>query len=386
MADQCIAIEEQGFLSDRAFPGLGMLVPATSARVADAWSTGRGMEVHEDGSVADAVVVRVARIIRESGTAADLAFPTAHLAVVVAEKKRLRDAAIVPNDMLVAEVGHLADAARTGRRAWVIEQGALGDGCALARRASELVGEHARLRDSYLVSSAVLVAEQASLGDGASTGRSMSITETGSVFGTTLEGRLTATLIAEVASVRDAVELRAAARLAVMELGLIEDDVLLVATGRAVTTNTDSWGGSRYEGLGLNSLAVIGGRLVGAGPDGLYALEGPSSTTGDVPAHLVAGEETAGGDSLRRGGYVYASMVAAGPMAATVRCTVNGNPVTYSYPFEARPANAVVPTRAKFGKGLRSLTWQIGLMNVNGAHFNLPGGLKWVIDPGSRRV
>lgn len=148
----------------------------------------------------------------------------------------------------------------------------------------------------------------------------------------------------------------------------------------AWTCHVQTFGMSRLTLPEVNSLAVVGGRLMAVGPDGLYVADGAPQQS-----LLVTGLVDFGSPQLKRGGYLYLRYAAAGRLGVSVGVTSTGSEVTYDYALAARPDAIAVPGRVKLGKGLRSRDWRFTLRNEPGRGFRVYD-LRLMQDETSRRV
>lgn len=386
MADQCVAIEEQGHLGDRTLAQVTGALTGAVARIVDGFRVGRVAVIREGGSAGDAAIWTPVALVAEVAQVADHAFPASALHALLVESAALRDrASYLPREVIL-EQGRVADASRFVRGAREVEQAALTDSAVPVRAAVGAVQERGRIGDRAAFDPWVAVGATARAIDGTTAqvkALSVEISRIGEAF---QFGAGFAAQVGDAAHGADTALLAVAAAGAVDERVFIDDEAHLPARGMAWTANTDTWAASRYTEFQIGSLAAIGGALFGAGRDGLYAIDGPDDAGQPIAAYVLTGQHRAKGDGVRRGGYLYAPMIAAGAMQVRVLDTAAGEPAAHTYPFEDRKADGLATMRAKFGKGVRSLTWQLEVGNVDGAAFAIPSGMTWVIDPGTRRV
>ena len=386
MADQCVAIEEQGHLGDRTLAQVTGSAIGAAARIVDDFRVGRGVVVAEVGVAGDVAVWAPVALVAEAARAADHVAPGSHLRALLIESAALRDRAVYLPREVISEQARVADEIRLQRGAREVEQATLSDAAVPMCAAMGSVQERGRVGDRIVFHPWMVVDAAARAGDGivaeimalsAEVSRAVEAFQFGAGFAAQVE---------EAASGVDSTHLVVAAAGAVAERVFLDDEAHLPGRGAGWTANTDTWAASRYTEFQIGSLAAIGGALFGAGRDGLYAIDSQDDAGQPIAAYVLTGQHRAAGDSVRRGGYLYAPMVAAGPMQVRVLDTAAGAPAAHTYPFEDRKADGLATMRAKFGKGVRSLTWQFQVGNVDGAAFAIPSGMTWVIDPGSRRV
>ncbi|WP_052949753.1 hypothetical protein [Dyella japonica] len=386
MADQCIVLEEQAFAADRAWPGFSTVMPDFPATISDAMVSRRIVVVSERLAITDTATYQLAAIVREAISAADVWAPLAHPTRTLAETMRIRDTAAPANEQILREILHAADTVKTGRSAVVLDLLRAGDSPMPLANRELIVRDALRIADRVQYDRSSLVVEVLRAGDAMSVRRQAIVIEVATIGGDTdTAGRLSGQVI-ESLRAGEAV-FTVVRHLALVVEGAAADGVgVLPATGVAWTANTDSFAASRYAAFAMNSMAVIDGKLYGAGPDGLYLLEGKSDAGAEVAASFRTGQQSGAGDSVRRGGYLYAPMSTDGDMQVRVLDVAAGQNGAHTYPFEERRAEGKTTMRAKFGKGVRSVMWQFEVSNKAGADFSVPNGLQWLTDPGSRRV
>lgn len=387
MGNQCMVIEEQAFLSDQLTSGRGAAAGAELLHIADRPSSGRSVLLVDVLAAADLASGSASLMIREALSLDDQFMPQQHPVALIAEAAAAVDKLLQRKGQTVSETAAASDTARTGRACQLQEQGALADMADPRRHAAVLVSERlAAFDQARPVRWSLLSDTLAARDDVASVRLSTGLMDSASCADGILGEAGGAALIVERAAVADAYQVQLRALAIVTELAGLDDEALPPASGAAWTANTDSWAASRYSGFRLESLAVIAGRLYGAGEDGLYALDGDDDAGVPISGNITTGQHRSKGSGVPRGGYLYAPMTAAKAMQVSVLDTAAGAPGTHTYPFEARHADGLAQMRAKFGKGVRSLMWQFQVGNVDGGAFSIPSGMNWVIDPGTRRV
>lgn len=386
MADQCVALEEQGHLSDFLSVGIGARSMIEVARVSDAFRIGRRSTIGEAGAIADAVKLVQTAEVREEARIQETVAVNSKLSYVLLESGHLQDRFTYLPVERISEQGRINDALRLGCVTRLVERGELAD-AAFAHNASTVnTMEQGRLRDVLRLYQWATVEESGRAQEAISIRVSAHIAEAGQVNDYISIGGSASAAIVETFRGTDSYTTRVDAFATVMERGCVEDAVVPPASGAAWTANTDSWAASRYAGFGIESLAIVGGKLYGAGTGGLYAIDGDDDAGTPIAGAITTGQYRSKGAGVPRGGYLYAPMQAARAMQVSVLDTAAGTPSANTYPFEARHADGLAQMRAKFGKGVRSLTWQFQVGNVDGGAFSIPSGMNWVIDPGTRRV
>lgn len=386
MADQCISIEEQAFLSDRAFTEFGTLVREKTLVVGDLAITGRAAVITELATVADVAAYSLSYAASDSLTVVATAAIVRRVTALASEALQVSDAALGAIQGVVNESLTTADAARVYRHGVAGDTLHARDTALPSPRITATVREVLTIAERYVGQRVSHVQEALQVhGAISSFRRSMLLVEHLVVVDGTGSGGRVDALVTERARISDAYILSARTTVTVFESALVEDQAAPLGHGEAWTANTDTFAGSRYTDLPFNSIAAIGDVLYGAGEAGLYAMDARLDDGHPVQASIVTGQRTAG-ESVVRGGYLYSAMAADGPMQVRVLDVAGGRKGGHTYPFESRPADDVAPMRAKYGKGVRSRYWQFEVLNQDGTDFRISGGLAWVIDPGSRRV
>ena len=284
-----------------------------------------------------------------------------------------------------AETAVLNDALTSSRATLIAEAAVLGDAMTYAFTFAGNLVEAGTLDDvlsSYLSDSAVeagvlddavasiiqaiqLIAESAALNDAVS-----------------LSARA-ANLVIEVAVLNDAVAQNATAKDNVLETAELDDHVTGGGAGGAWLAALETFAMARWTNQPWNSMAVIGGRLVGASDDGAYFLDASGGDVGAaIDAELVYdwlntkigrdGKPVAS-PQLKRPRYLYLEYKG-GQLALTLKHVQNGSEASAYYEMPARTANAAVNNRVELGRGIRSVYLKPTIANVDGSDFTLNGG------------
>lgn len=136
--------------------------------------------------------------------------------------------------------------------------------------------------------------------------------------------------------------------------------------------NTESTAMSRYDNVPVQSMAVIGGMVLGLGEDGLYKMDGKDDDGKAIVSSLRTGKSMMGYEALKNLGDIVISYVCAGVMQVRISCY--GGPVegTFTYSLPERPAAAPRGNRLVPGKGMRSRYFQFEFYSDN-AVFGVDG-------------
>lgn len=141
-------------------------------------------------------------------------------------------------------------------------------------------------------------------------------------------------------------------------------------TGWALTTSNRAL--SQYDHYPFTGFAQHGGRYYGVAADGVYLLDGDDDNGTPVSAAVRTALMNFGTAKHKRLPAVYLAYRSPGPLALKVVTTSDtGAPVERWYRVRERPTTALRETRVDIGRGLRSVYWQLELVNTDGADFDL---------------
>ncbi|MGO4700296.1 hypothetical protein [Dyella sp. 2RAB6] len=382
-----MVIEEQAFLSDQLTSRRGSPAGAEQIHIVDILTSSRRVILGDVLAVADLASGSASLMVREALNLGDQCQPTTHPVALISESAAAADKLLQRKGQVVAEHLAASDAQNAARRLQLLEQADLADMATPRRHGVAIISERKAAADQTRPVRWSLLSDILAAGDSLVGARRGAVVVEALQCSDALLGEANgAAILTEQVIAADDCQIRVDALATVGEAACLEDEALPPASGTAWTANTDTWAASRYVGFRMESLAVIGGRLFGAGEGGLYALDGDDDAGAPIGGSISTGQHRPKGNGVPRGGYLYAPMQAARAMQVSVLDTAAGTPGANTYPFEARHADGLAQMRAKFGKGVRSLTWQFQVGNVDGGAFSIPSGMNWVIDPGSRRV
>lgn len=387
MADQCMMLEDKIFASDGVSLRTTLLPLGDRVVIHDAVTFGRSLVVTEHSSVSDAVTLRPTAMVLEDARVADGVSVTGHYRGTAADALVARDRLLMTQTVTVHEALVVAEAVTLVRSDTIAETLTASDAAIVSRHVAFTVGDTLHGSDRAFGRVSKTISDALAVDDGFATRRSFTFGDAMRARDDVIAMGTTTIVVRDAARVSDGVTLLAHRILQAADSLLVEDRAILPGTGAAWTANTDTWAASRYSGFDLNSLLAIDGALFGAGPGGLYVIDGDDDTGAPIDASILTDERAGGPEaSLRRGGYLYAPMTTNGDMGVRVYDNQGGQRHAHSYTFEPRRNAALGPMRVKYGRGLKSLMWQFEIFNIGGADFRVAGGLSWVIDAGSRRV
>lgn len=136
--------------------------------------------------------------------------------------------------------------------------------------------------------------------------------------------------------------------------------------------NTESKHLSSYAQFPVNSFAVLGGRVLAASSDGIYALEGATDDGEPIAARVRFALTRMGTGLQKRIPEAFIGYTASGDVLVKVIVTDEADgKEAHVYRLAPRRAGAPVQGRSKFGRGLRSVYVGFELENVDGANFEL---------------
>lgn len=126
---------------------------------------------------------------------------------------------------------------------------------------------------------------------------------------------------------------------------------------------------STYEQFPFDSFCNFAGRVLAAGPDGLYAIDvGEDDNAVDVPARVRWGQLHFATAQAKRPDAVYVAARSTGDL--TVRLIADESGVS-EQTLEVRDFGTIRQRRVKPGKGLRGNYIEVEVENVDGAKFDL---------------
>ena len=188
-------------------------------------------------------------------------------------------------------------------------------------------------------------------------------------------------LVLELAVLNDATTQHLHGADKVIEIAYISD-YARGGEGSAWTADVEPLAMSRYDNFPFNSLAVVNGTLMGAGPGGVFALTGDTDAGVAIQAEIVGDwtdriqgpKGTEPDPKLKRPRYVYLNTRVDGVLAFVLGCLEDGGEVDYSYSLPDITALGFVNNRAPLGRGIRSRYLRPVIRNVSGADFEINDG------------
>ncbi len=144
--------------------------------------------------------------------------------------------------------------------------------------------------------------------------------------------------------------------------------------------NLNTGAASFYEDFKFNSFALIDGQYFGANASGIFAIGGNDDDGADINAVVTLGKSDLDAPTNKRVPAVYASAESELPLRLT--CRVEGEAYTYELDRETGEMSV---SKAKPGKGLSGVYWELEVSNQQGADFTIDK-LEIITEPGKRRV
>lgn len=140
----------------------------------------------------------------------------------------------------------------------------------------------------------------------------------------------------------------------------------------AWTINTESRAVARYENFPFNSFAIHGGRVLGATPAGIFALEGQDDDGEDIAARVRFALTQMGSGQLKRMEAAYLGYTATGGLILKLVTTTDKR-AREARLFRLTPRQAGIDheARVKFGRGTKSVYYGFEIENIDGADFGL---------------
>jgi hypothetical protein len=145
-------------------------------------------------------------------------------------------------------------------------------------------------------------------------------------------------------------------------------DVLTVPDSDSETwvVNLDEGGSTTYTNYGFNSFATIGGRHYGAGPGGVFLLEGDTDDGAPIRASVGLGKLSFGSAMKKTVSECYMGLSSEGNLF--VKVIAEGQ----SYLYKTTSSSSELrQQRVKLGKGLKTNYVELEIYNEGGADFEL---------------
>lgn len=388
MANPCEILEVVGHLAVELLPGRAALLIETGT-LSDDLQPSHGVVLLESGTLSEQYTAVAPEMLSDVGTLSELYSPRATIRAELSDTGTLA-VTLMPARAGLTEtlfdVGTLSERYSAARVAVLSDTGTLGVTLVPLRTVTETLSDVGTLSDQWAGVREAVLADIGTLADAWRIARSALLADAGTLSEAFQPVRHTSTVLLEQGTLAHEWLPRVTGIAILSDEGLLSDTWLPPgAATDAWTANTDTWAMSRHEGLGVNSLADVAGVLFGANGTGLYAMNAAKDAGTNIDAWVMTGLDDFGSEQVKRLRMMYAAASADGGLTTSVRDVANGTVSWHTFPFEARPAAAMAPQRAKLARGMRSRYWQFKVGNVSGAAFTLDS-LSIIADNGSRRV
>ncbi len=143
------------------------------------------------------------------------------------------------------------------------------------------------------------------------------------------------------------------------------------------SVNTRNSAVSEYDNYPFNSFAMVGGIPFGAGPDGIYRLEGDDDDGSPINASVYTGLSDYGNSQLKKMPSAWIGLTSDGDMVLKVVTSDTGKKKENWYRMKGRPNGAPVDSRFSPAKGLNGRYWGFEIANIDGADFTLDSLKVW---------
>lgn len=341
-----LLVEDMAYANDYTYPDRYALV-VDGAFASDQLIAGaESVETVEDTALASAEVVLGASVLLEDvALASDELLPTASTMLVVGT-------ALAGDELLPQSTGSV-----------LVASGALAGGDALPYAFVDVEGV-ALASDDALIVSIVLLEDEALAGDEAITTslRAQALLEDAALAGD------------ELLAWTDSFAL-------LQDVAVANEQLFMKTPGLvAWVMNTDTGAVSWYDNWAFTSMAVVGGKVFAAGPDGLHVIGGDLDGIDQIDARVQFGYTELGGydqtglpkpnEPKKRVQALWFGYHADGVLQATVETYGQGYG-PYAYAMAPRAADQPRNNRIVPGKGLNARYWRIGVANTGGCAFEV---------------
>lgn len=339
-------VDDVALASDAVYPSHYALV-VDGAFASDQLIAGaESVEMVEDTALASAEVVLGASVLLEDVALASDELPsTASTMLVVGT-------ALAGDELLPQSTGSV-----------LVTSGALAGGDALPYAFVDVEGV-ALASDDALIVSIVLLEDEALAGDEAITTslRAQALLEDAALAGD------------ELLAWTDSFAL-------LQDVAVASEQLFMKTPGLvAWVMNTDTGAVSWYDNWAFTSMAVVGGKVFAAGPDGLHVIGGDLDGAEQIDARVQFGYTEFGGydqtglpkpsEPKKRVQALWFGYHADGALEATVETYGQGYG-PYAYAMAPRAADQPRNNRIVPGKGLNARYWRIGVANTGGCAFEV---------------
>lgn len=368
----CDVVESGVTAKSTLFAGITtLLASSVLAKSALLWGIS-AMLVDASATARSFVEIQPVATVVEKVVAYDTWSPQSELSMVVRERATARDTIFHSPESSVTETATASSTLFVVRSAVVNEVALAGDVALFSTDMPWLVTERARASDMLFGFNDFIVTENAEASDlvlANFTSSALLVARAEAFDEAMFDSALEDLLVAD-ARASSAMFTQLSSTLVIDEYATALDRALLTMFSQGWVMNTENFGMSRYTGMPIESLAVVGGRVLALGEAGLYELAGDTDAGELIPAAIVSGRSMLGTASKKRIPDVFLTGTFAAEMDLTVGVygAVKGD---YTYTVARRDADSPRGTRVRLGKGLCSTYWKFTIANKNGGDFNI---------------
>jgi hypothetical protein len=354
------------------------------------------VKVSDSLTIGDATDVSSAALVRDSLAIAD-ALHTSPQTARVADRLVITDESIQLFPIKVADTLTIGDATSFAVAAGVMDVLHISDE-AKAPPAAVKVSDSMSIADVASVSSLVKLSDGLTIGDAVSLRKVATLLIQDSLTETDQLSSSNATIDLVLDHLMIADEAKIAAVIAAVKVQdnlVIEDFVKGAGPGGAWTAHAELMAMSRYTNYPFNSLAVVNGYLMAAGPAGIYDLRGDTDAgvhidtalRHDISDDAIDSDGQMQNDPhFKRPRYLYVSYQSDGVLRLNLGYVdVNGTEQTASFDLPTQTANQFITGRIKLGRSIRSRYLRPTLVNLSGAAWGM-NEMKLIADSIRRKV
>lgn len=374
MTLHCDVVEATAAATDSLAGELFISLLDTAAQVAAVVLFTSVVSVYDGGSAAasDSVVSESAYSFTEEPAVATSSFQTIEITgTSYSQAKAKSSLVMIAFEGLITESASVSDLVIENTSSTVIESVSASSTIFANKEVTTLYESSALARDSVpYPSGATLIDETAAV---SSSVTPVVITKSYIYESVLAESDITAdwstdtNILTSTASATSVVSSKAVAYKLTVETIDADSEVTQGGMQQVWSASTDTMGMTRWD-TQIKALAVSNGSWLGILDGDVVKLDWDMSYTNgvdlDIASVIRTGLNDFGSQSMKHASYFRASYITEDTLSAKISNTGSGNEVGFSYPLEARTANALVSSRAKLGRGARSRYWRVEINNT----------------------
>lgn len=376
MADACEITNDSATASDVIATALAVPVLVDSGTGIDSIHSGVITVMQDQATATDTPTSEWVHVLSELATASDQITLAVSPVALFTDVARARDTLFIADPPLIQELATATDTLTVAIGADMVDTAAAADTVTLAVAANGNFTDTGRATDTVIASFESVFEDTATATDTpfAVVGANGDFTDTAAASDTLTVLSVASLVFNDAAAASDTITTQVDANSLIVDTAIAEDSLLFEQGGAGWSIPTDSFAMSRFEGVPFNSLATIGGVMVGLTEDGAFVLGGMDDDGDQIAAAIVKGMVDFGDPKLKRSSYVYLGYQCSGKLRVKVGNTQGGAEETFSYELAARVATDPVPGRARVGRGRKSRYYRFSIENVSGADFSIFDG------------